>query len=74
MYDELVIIVRGDVNSDAAINLNDSKLVEDYVRYIEELDEIALIAANVERDDSVNLNDSKKIIDFVRYIIDSLND
>lgn len=61
------LIVRGDVNGDGYVKMND---VMDIAKYIVELDGISgnyLVAADVTKDDNVKMNDVMKI---AKYLVE----
>lgn len=73
VYDELIIVVKGDLNGDGIVDLIDDSLLFNKVLYDEELEDIILVAADINEDNKVDLLDSSSLYNYVLGILESLN-
>ena len=73
IYDELTIIVKGDLNGDGKVNLIDYLMVQKYLTRILNFNSIQLLAGDINLDDLVTTPDFTFIRDYCNEIIDSLN-
>ena len=55
MYDELVVIVRGDLTKDGKVNVTDQAQIISYVGKTIEFDKYQTLAADVTKDGKVNV-------------------
>ena len=72
-YDEVTIVVRGDINKDGIINVNDTKKLNNNILKIITFDYIEKKAADSTTDEIVNVNDYKKLNNYILKNISSLN-
>ena len=74
MYDEAVMVVRGDINCDGYLNVTDYMAALNHALELEEIeDEVSFMAADVEEDELINVTDYLKILDYTLENIDTLN-
>lgn len=73
IYDELTIIVKGDLNGDGKVNLIDYLMIQKYLTRILNFNSIQLLAGDINLDDLVTTPDFTFIRDYCNEIIDSLN-
>ena len=72
-YDEVTIVIRGDINKDGIINVNDTKKLNNNILKIITFDYIEKKAADSTTDEIVNVNDYKKLNNYILKNISSLN-
>ena len=72
-YDEVRLIIRGDLNSDGYVNEWDKQMIRDYVNGYIPLEGESFIAADVNNDGVVDLDDLNIIDRYFKGEIDSLN-
>lgn len=79
-YDEVLVIVRGDINKDGRVNITDSSIVSSHILRIELIDDYTIYAADIVEtdgstiDDAINIVDNTKIDEYILRITNSLND
>jgi len=69
---EYTVIVKGDTNGDAKINLNDVTRLYHYYKKIEKMDIVFVKAGDIAGREEINLNDITKLYHFYRGIISEL--
>ena len=74
VFDEAIIIVRGDINGDGLVNLQDRSLLADHLLRITDIEGFYLYAADINSDNSINLQDRSLLADYLLRIIDTLNE
>ncbi len=72
-YDEVTIVVRGDINGDGIINVNDYKKLNNYVLKTITFNYIEKKASDLNKDTIINVNDYKKLNNYVLKNISSVN-
>ena len=74
VYDEAIMVVRGDVDGDGVVNVTDYMIVLNHALELEEIeDQIKFYAADVEIDNMINVTDYIKIMDYALENLDTLN-
>lgn len=73
VYDELTIIVKADLTGDGIIDVTDTVMIDNYLLYKIELDNIEYIASDLTLDDEVDTTDTVMIDNYLLYKIDKLN-
>jgi len=66
---EYTIVVNGDINGDAQINLNDVTRLYHYYKNIEKMDDVFVKSGDVAKNDKINLNDITKLYHYYKGII-----
>ncbi|MCI8575621.1 MAG: hypothetical protein HFI09_04040, partial [Bacilli bacterium] len=72
-YDELTIVVRGDINSDGVVNINDYNKLNSRLLKMIELNYIETQASDLNYDGIVNINDYSKLNSFLLKLLTTLN-
>ena len=73
VYDELKIIVRGDITKDGKVDLTDQISLINYVGKISTFDNDQLKASDLTKDGRVDLTDQIKLVNYVGKIITDIN-
>lgn len=73
IYDQLTLVVLGDVNGDGMSNVVDISLIKNYISNKSDLDTFEFAASNINVDDYVNVMDVSIIKNYISNKIDSLN-
>ncbi len=73
VYDELEVIVLGDVNGDGKINVGDKAMINNHILMISLLSDYPFIAANINGDGAVNVGDKAILNNYILMIISSVN-
>ena len=74
VYDEAIMVVRGDVDGDGYVNVTDYMMVLNHSLELTEIeDSIRFLAADVEEDELINVTDYIKIMDYSLENLDTLN-
>jgi len=73
VYDELEIIVLGDVNGDGKINVGDKAMINNHILKIKLLADYEFIAANMNHDGVINVGDKTIVNNYILKIISSVN-
>ena len=74
VYDEAIMVVRGDVDGDGYVNVTDYMMVLNHSLELTEIeDPIKFLAADVEEDELINVTDYIKIMDYSLENLDTLN-
>ena len=73
VYDELKIIVRGDITKDGKVDLTDQISLVNYVGKISTFDNDQLKASDLTKDGRVDLTDQIKLVNYVGKIITDIN-
>lgn len=74
VYDEVIVIVRGDMDGDGIVNESDVYAVQNYLAAVESFDGYQFQGADVNNDDIVNESDVYSIQQFLSNMIESLNE
>lgn len=74
VYDELTIVVKGDINGDGLVNLIDLIMVSHYLNKIISFDNIQMLAGDLNFDGIINSPDFVKIKNYCDGSITSLNE
>ena len=74
VYDELRVIIRGDITKDGKVNGTDSTKLTSFIIKTTTLDTYQQLAADVTKDGKINGTDSTKITNFIIKVITDLND
>ena len=72
-YDQLVAVLKGDLNGDGIVNVDDASILISHMLMISELEGPFFLAASITDDDIVNVDDYAKLCDFVIKVIETLN-
>ena len=73
VYDELAVIVRGDLTKDGKVNVTDQAQIISYVGKTIEFDKYQTLAADVTKDGKVNVTDQALMISYIGKVISELN-
>ena len=73
VYDEAILIVRGDIDKDGIVDVTDESILTDHILEIEPITGAGLYAADIEEDDILDVSDDSTLTDYILKIIDSLN-
>ena len=74
VYDEAIMIVRGDIDGDGIIAVSDEAMLTDHILSISVIDDYRFYAADIEEDELLDVVDDSLITDYILGIIDSLNE
>ena len=74
VYDEAIMIVRGDIDGDGIISVSDEAMLTDHILSISVIDDYRFYAADIEEDELLDVVDDSLITDYILGIIDSLNE
>ena len=72
-YDELLLIVRGDINGDGEVNVTDKTIIKNHILSKEEITDYRKYAADVVEDNEINVSDNTKLGNYVLGKITTLN-
>ena len=79
-HDNVLVIIRGDVNQDGRVNVKDTTLVTSHIIMKERIEDYRIYAADVVEtegatmENAINVKDKTKISGYVTKKIDSLNE
>ena len=73
VYDELVIIVRGDLTKDGKVNITDQAQMIGYIGKSITFDKYQELAADITKDGRVNITDQAQIISYIGKAIKDIN-
>ena len=73
VYDEAIMILKGDINGDGLIDVSDRAEVKNHILEITLLEGYKIYASDIIEDGIIDVSDNSKITDYVLGIIDSLN-
>lgn len=73
LYDEVLIIIRGDIDGDGIVDVTDESMLMDHILEIEELTGYKFYAADLEEDELLDVSDEAKLMDYILEIVHSLN-
>ena len=73
LYDEVIIIVRGDIDEDGYVDISDSILQLKHIQHINLITDYRMYAADIEND-GIDIIDNRAIDNFILKIINSLNE
>ena len=73
VYDELIIIVRGDINGDGKINISDSVILQDYVLLKEKITDYRKYSMELTKDGKINISDTVRLNEYILKKIKTLN-
>ncbi len=73
VYDELRIIIRGDITKDGKVNVTDKTKLTNFIIKTTTLDVYEQLAADVTKDGKVNVTDKTKLTNFIIKLITDLN-
>ena len=74
VYDEAIMIVRGDIDGDGIVSVSDEAMLTDHILSISVIDDYRFYAADIEEDELLDVVDDSLITDYILGIIDSLNE
>lgn len=74
IYDEAIIIIRGDINEDGLVNVIDKSIISEHVLRLNNIEGYKTYAADVDNNDSINITDKSKLSEYILRLIDSLNE
>ena len=74
VYDEAIMIVRGDIDGDGYVDITDKSLLADHILMINEITGYNYFAADIDSDGYIDITDKSKIADYILMISDSLNE
>ena len=72
-YDELLLIVRGDINGDGEVNVTDKTIIKNHILSKEEIIDYRKYAADVVEDNEINVSDNTKLGNYLLGKITTLN-
>ena len=72
-YDELLLIVRGDINGDGEVNVTDKTIIKNHILSKEEITDYRKYAVDVVEDNEINVSDNTKLGNYVLGKITTLN-
>ena len=72
-YDELLLIVRGDINCDGEVNVTDKTIIKNNILSKEEIIDYRKYAADVVEDNEINVSDNTKLGNYLLGKITTLN-
>ena len=72
-YDELLLIVRGDINCDGEVNVTDKTIIKNHILSKEEIIDYRKYAADVVEDNEINVSDNTKLGNYLLGKITTLN-
>ena len=73
VYDEAIMILKGDINGDGLIDVSDRAEVKNHILEITLLEGYKIYSSDIIEDEIIDVSDNSKITDYVLGIIDSLN-
>ena len=73
VYDEAIMIVRGDIDGDGYVDITDKSLLADHILMINEITGNNYFAADIDGDGYIDITDKSKVADYILMISDSLN-
>ena len=73
VYDEVIVIVRGDINEDGIINISDKLALVNHIVAKEEISDYRIYACELEQDGIINISDKLKLVEYIVQKITSLN-
>ena len=73
VYDEAILIVRGDVDGDGIIDVTDESMVLEDILGIAPIEGYGRYAADVEEDDLLDVSDDSNILDYILKLLSNLN-
>ena len=79
-YDEVIVIIRGDIDQDGYVDISDSVTQLNHILYIELIDDYRLYAADIdideeaEEDEMIDISDNVKLDKFILGEIDNINE
>ena len=74
IYDEAIIIIRGDINQDGLVNLMDKSVLSEQLLRLSDIEGYVVYAADIDNNDSINLMDKSKLSEYLLRLIDTLNE
>ena len=74
VYDEAIMIVRGDIDGDGYVDITDKSLLADHILMINEITGNNYFAADIDGDGYIDITDKSKVADYILMISDSLNE
>jgi surface protein len=74
IYDEAIIIIRGDINQDGLVNLMDKSVLSEQLLRLSDIEGYGVYAADIDNNDSINLMDKSKLSEYLLRLIDTLNE
>ena len=72
-YDSVTIVVRGDINMDGIINVNDNKKLNNFILKTINFNYIERKAADLNKDNIINVTDYKKLNNYILKTISTVN-
>lgn len=73
VYDELTIIVKADLTGDGIVDVTDTVMIDNYLLFKVELDNIEYIASDLTLDGEIDVTDTVMIDNYLLFKIDKLN-
>ena len=73
VYDELYIVLKGDINGDGLIDVTDKSKLKDHILLRTELTDYTKYAADLNNDGLIDVSDNSRIADYILMRIDTLN-
>ncbi len=73
VYDELYIVLKGDINGDGLIDVTDKSKLKDHILLRNEITDYTKYAADLNNDGLIDVSDNSKIADYILMRIDTLN-
>ena len=73
VYDEAIMILKGDSNGDGLIDVSDRAEVKNHILEITLLEGYKIYSSDIIEDGIIDVSDNSKITDYVLGIVDSLN-
>ena len=73
VYDEAIIIVRGDINEDGIIDVSDKVSLVNHILLKEEITDYRIYACDLELDDMIDVSDKVKLVNYILKKISTLN-
>ena len=73
VYDEAILILRGDIDGDGLIDVTDEALITDHILMATQITGYRFLAADVVEDGLLDVSDDSKITDYILMGIDSVN-
>ena len=73
IFDEAIIILRGDINCDGEVNVTDKTIIKNHILSKEEIIDYRKYAADVVEDNEINVSDNTKLGNYLLGKITTLN-
>jgi len=73
VYDEVIMIVRGDLNGDGIIDVSDKVALVNSILLIEEITDYRIYACDLELDGMIDVSDKVKLVNYILKKISTLN-